>query len=530
MKKQMGNKYRHGKVYGFLVIEDEMPIYFDVWTLEEWHSVCMTVGSNGLHLYIDNVLTVNMNQYRNNLTQGNVQLFKSLSNSHHMVNTEVTDLNVWNDAKSSDFIRKWSECSNYMEQGNLVNWSSEHIKTQLEFYEESLDNICKKEHLTVAFPGKLNFNRTIDNCHRIGAQMAVASDEKALEVMVSAVENLDVCKQEGFFVGYSDREDEGVWVNVHDGSHMNFSKWADGQPNNFNKIEEDCAVYSLHEQKMRDKFCYSLYCPLCEMKTRKTFELDRVCLDSLMNIDTHYVMINSSLFIGLMYSKLIKNQQLWELRSLEDDSLIASMQSQIILETGFLAGTEEWKFVNNSCHDRGNETRQMNFHLVVDRPGYFCCTHGKCIESNLVCNEEFDCYDGSDEENCLHRFVKSDSTEGDKISPKTIEVNVDVTIAQVIDISQDKNTFSLFFWLRMTWTNPNRNFLFLNEDHTLNVPSKMSSNEKFWEPKIHFYHLHGGDSFQPMKESLFIRRKGEPTLIEMDDYLRYLNIGWENVY
>ena len=34
--------------------------------------------------------------------------------------------------------------------------------------------------------------------------MAVASDEKALEVMVSAVENLDECKQEGFFVGYSE--------------------------------------------------------------------------------------------------------------------------------------------------------------------------------------------------------------------------------------------------------------------------------------------------------------------------------------
>ena len=166
MKKQMGKKYRHGKVYGFIVIEDEMPIYFDVWTLEEWHSLCMTVGSNGLHLYIDNVLIVNMTQYRNNLTQGNVQLFKSFSKSHHMVNTEVTDLNVWNDAKSSDFIRKWSECSNYMEQGNLVNWSYEHIITQLEFYEESLDNICKKEHLTVAFPGKLNFNRSIDNCHK----------------------------------------------------------------------------------------------------------------------------------------------------------------------------------------------------------------------------------------------------------------------------------------------------------------------------------------------------------------------------
>ena len=120
MKKQRGKKYRHGKVYGFIVIEDEMPNYFDVWTLEEWHSVCMTVGSNGLHLYIDNVLIVNMTQYRNNLTQGNVQLFKSFSKSHHMVNTEVTDLNVWNDAKSSDFIRKWSDCSNYRVSSKTV--------------------------------------------------------------------------------------------------------------------------------------------------------------------------------------------------------------------------------------------------------------------------------------------------------------------------------------------------------------------------------------------------------------------------
>ena len=271
---------------------------------------------------------------------------------------------------------------------------------------------------------------------------------------------------------------------------------------------------------MRDKFCYSLYCPLCEMKTRKTFELDRVCLNSLMNIDTHYVMINSSLFIGLMYSKLIKTQELWELRSLEDDSLIASMHSQIILETGFLAGTGEWKFVNNSCHDRGNETRQMNFHLAVDRPGYFCCTHGKCIESNLVCNDEFDCFDGSDEENCFNRFVKSDSSEGDRISPKTIEVSVDVTIVKVIDISQDENTFSLFFWLRMNWTNPNRNFLFLNEDQTLNIPSKMLADGKFWEPELHFYHLKNRDSLQVLKESLYIRKRGEPTLIEMDDFLR----------
>ena len=138
----------------------------------------------------------------------------------------------------------------------------------------------------------------------------------------------------------------------------------------------------------------------------------------------------------------------------------------------------------------------------------------------MQCNEEFDCFDGSDEDNCVNRFVKSDSKERDRISPKSIEVTVDVTIVKVIDISQDKNTFSLFFWLRMTWANPNRNFLFLNEDQTLNIPSKMSSDEKFWEPELHFYHLLNQDSLQVMKDSLYIRRKGEPTLIEMDDYLR----------
>ena len=182
---------------------------------------------------------------------------------------------------------------------------------------------------------------------------------------------------------------------------------------------------------------------------------------------------------------MIKASNRWEIVSTSDNVLQAfTTVLDPNNDNDIPFGDNDWVFYDGSCFDGdtdwnaddANKTRKLNFHLAVKRPGMFCCSDGQCLDSSVACNGIYECDMGSDESFCDDRIIETFSSMKDKINTKDIELNVNVTVLNVLDVSQDDSTFSLFFWIKLEWINPNHDFLFLNDDFFLNDVSKMTNN------------------------------------------------------
>merc|ERR1711911_236091 len=154
---------------------------------------------------------------------------------------------------------------------------------------------------------------------------------------------------------------------------MTFDNWNDGEPNDFGETDKDCAIYSPRSEKPKfyDTFCYSQFCPVCQLSTDVLYQFDRMCKDS--RIDTFYGMKSPREFIGLKSSKLIKTTNGWEIVSTSESTLQAYTSSTDQNEDNDIPfGDNDWIFVDGLCFDKDidwkdndNKTRKLNFHPAV---------------------------------------------------------------------------------------------------------------------------------------------------------------------
>ena len=77
-----------------------------------------------------------------------------------------------------------------------------------------------------------------------------------------------------FYSGYSDREEEGQFVNINTDEEMGWTNWGEGQPDNL-VIEEDCSEYRIGDGKNYDVSCTLNYCPNCRVKKLTKFQLGK---------------------------------------------------------------------------------------------------------------------------------------------------------------------------------------------------------------------------------------------------------------
>ena len=338
-----------------------------------------------------------------------------------------------------------------------------------------------------------------------------------LDQISHKVRLLDKCRDlDGFYVGYTDAIEEGKWVDVVDGAPMTLKNWGHGQPDNSGETgqDQDCVFYFFQDRKIYDTFCYDQFCPVCQLESDVLYQFDRMCRDS--HVDTFYSMKSPTEFIGLKSTKMIKAMNRWEIYSTPDNFLQAYTYDK---NNDIPFGDNKWVFTDSTCGDTDIDmTRKLNFHIAVKRPGMFCCSDGQCMDSNVVCNGIYECDTGSDESFCNDRIIETDSSMKDKINTKDIEITVNVTVFDVLDISQDDSTFTLQFWLKLEWINPNYDFLFLNDDFHLNDVAKMTKNSIYY-PELKFDRVYDGQ-ISKLKESVIIEKTAGPTLFTQEDHVR----------
>ena len=548
MKSELGNKYRIANVYGHLFDSygNHGDKYFDIWTMGVWNSFCIT-GNNGeqsLKVYVNGKIVVEDKDYSGFLRQAssNVDLMK---NYHTFldgeIKSEITDVNIWNQEKPQSFIQSWSNCDK-VEEGNIVKWSkSEFMLSNV--LEEDLPHtdvdVCKDHTQYIVSEYKRDFDETVKFCSIIGGKMAVASNETILHKMKSSVANFSECSNT-FFVGFTDMDQEGSWKDVNTGKPMTFEYWAEGEPDNFARFDQDCAVYgSAGMTKFKDKSCPGLYCPVCEVKMPVKYQLHG---DVQTHIDRHYVMKNLTAFMGYMSTIIVLNNGVWEMRSLPNDTVLAKLMMPLEGENECKLdmcpfGSHDWQWI----YPTGKKIKmKLNFHVAAEQPGNYVCNDGMIIPSAKVCDKVQDC-SGGEEENCKGntcpcgliedtKATKVIQTKDQNKVERSIEVKTSVSILEVLDISQDKSTFTLYFWMRLQWFNHNYNIYFLQDVYKLNTNYRVNQRinkveegnntrwektevEMPWTPNLTFIHL-DETPLITFDMAVYIERRMSPHLSE----------------
>ena len=149
-------------------------------------------------------------------------------------------------------------------------------------------------------------------------------------------------------------------------------------------------------------------------------------------------------------------------------------------------------------------------------PGHFCCDDGTCIQSGHVCDNVRHCRDHSDEADCgLVIFPESydklapskfeiDSFKTQQQSKPLFTVNGNLTVLDLLDISEIGSTFNLYFKLDIKWFDISLKYQFLHDFDEKNAFEQEQLNQ-IWKPKIQFIHIENNDGVIDFEDTIFVK-------------------------
>lgn len=201
---------------------------------------------------------------------------------------KMTDVNIWNYSMTVEEMKSWTNCKNKYGGGNVVNWETAEWTTwylEVEILDKS--ELCRKEeHGLTIFPQERPFMKSVELCKRLGGTMAVANSEtKSQEMIALREEWKDNCTGDNIWAGYTDRKEEGVFVDVNSGENMPWSNWEPGEPRGLGH----CARLKTDGQLDDGPCSRRKYCTLCQMEKEPVLQLRGSCPEE--GLDLEYTMI-----------------------------------------------------------------------------------------------------------------------------------------------------------------------------------------------------------------------------------------------
>ena len=493
-KADAGDLWRNGDI--LLGIPDSFSRYREVpWIPGTWNSFCLSLSASKkqFDIVFNGVALVTEGSYNGfHLKEtGNVWMMGGKvttdAGGWNSLFGAMTDVNIWNRSFSQAELVQWTRCE-LQTKGNILNWDTAHWNTVgLNKFEMKKDEVCgtkeTKEFLMI-FKDEKTFDDTIRHCKAVGGEIAVASNTRAMQEMIEAAKLADECGS-GFFSGYTDELEEGVWRDANTAEKMTWGNWSQGEPNNYDG-DEHCTGFSVANGEINNQKCSKEYCPICRVKENTELHLQGICKSSY--IDRFYVMQSPISLLGYIQTEMVwkEGSHRWEIRNMITNTTEAFTNST----SNFPIGKHLWYFLDKSdCN-----STYLNLHLKIQQPGTFCCDDGFCIASELVCNNFENCKNREDEKNCRrikivkpkYRKENSPSTY-DKLKEKFSDLNLQVAtiILDVIDINEDQSFFYIEFFQKLKWQDENLEFRFLKENPYANLIKENMTN-KMWMPQQQF--------------------------------------------
>ena len=522
-KENYGPYWKHGSVVGLSRVNGEDAttqeiLDGNVWSPDIWNSVCILASALKMQLKINlnGKIVKNTNNYLGLLKEYDQNLFLMNYNPYldSPVHGEITDVNIWSRLLTESEVDMWFKCEDRVQAGKILDWATAKlIVSDLNDFNILKEETCMSTHQDdkiFATKLRLDYQNTIEFCQKLGSQIVVAKDIKTLQEMLQAA-NGTCGQQSRIYSGYSDRDEEGKWVDVM-GNILSWNNWKSNSPVNWTHL--DCASFSFDESQFSDGVCTTPNCPLCNFSHFSSFILRGVCLDS--SVDKYYRIQTTERFIGLIETVLQFSPQMnrWQICQRTNESHVLA-HMKVSGPNVYPIGVNSWYFLDTACTDPGKDFRSLK--LTLDHPNEFCCDTGACINSELVCNRFADCEDETDEADCkLVQFLKygNDSSRPplsfhSNGSIKLENVNISFSVIDIHHIDERESTFELRFRVLLKWFDKDLTFEYLKENDEQNFLPEELINQ-IWSPSVEFDEKNMKTNVNTYTEQIFISRQSEP--------------------
>ena len=151
--------------------------------------------------------------------------------------------------------------------------------------------------------------------------------------------------------------------------------------------------------------------------------------------------------------------------------------------SSYALGTHKWNAGKNCMDGKGSDTLTVSLSSCLE--DQFTCGDGSCTVLENRCNGEVDCLHGLDEIDCLtvdiNEFYNSHLPPSNQMD--NFVINVSVTVYDILEINENKNTFRSKQQIDLSWKDPRLDFLNLKSDKFKNKLSK-DSFDRIWTPEL----------------------------------------------
>ena len=128
----------------------------------------------------------------------------------------------------------------------------------------------------ILLPWFLTMTEAKHLCEKYKGKSSVITSAEMRDTLFSQMDNIPELEGCAWpkcvaWTGFSDEEDEGLFVDINEGKFLNFSPWAQGEPNG--KQNENCGISNKLSPNWYDAPCENSYLSFCRMEGVSRFHL-----------------------------------------------------------------------------------------------------------------------------------------------------------------------------------------------------------------------------------------------------------------
>ena len=335
---------------------------------------------------------------------------------------------------------------------------------------------------------------------------------------------------------FTDRDKEGQFVNIYDGTLLNPAFFGSGQPNGGN--DENCVFWSFDQMNrtLYDQTCdnydsIKFQC-FCQFENNIFLKLRGLCPES--SFDSKYTMKyeeNEIAMKGLSGTTISLKNSEWEAVSVKGEQETRTRRI-VATQDSYLLGRHDWVISSdaNVCSkdkstgaSLANEYR-IPLKMTSCNENEFTCWTGDCIRMEERCDNAFDCRDKSDESDC--QLLVLDESYKSSVPPVIskleesgyrslipVFVNVSLDLIDVLVIKERENEIQVRIRASLEWYEARAKFYNLKSETMMNtlLPEDV---EKLWIPKIVYSNTKENENIKErLKEvSVTVKRESSYTV------------------
>ena len=416
-----------------------------------------------------------------------------------------------------------------------IGWDTSHWTTHGNVTEMETNRVGKSR--IDVFSKVRSWTACVQFCPRLGKGSRLPSlgnkdvDERFIEVGA---------KDAYIPAPFSDRDREGDFVNIYDGTPLNLTFFGYGQPNGGDN--ENCVFWSyqmdgsLYDQTCENYDSIKFQC-FCQFESNIFLKLRGLCPES--SFDSIYTIKyedNQIVMKGLSGTTISVRKSEWEAVSVKGQQETRT-QGIVATQDSYLLGKHDWIISSdaNVCSKdkltgsllAGNEYR-IPLKMTSCNENEFTCWTGDCIRMEERCDNAFDCRDKSDESNC--QLLVLDQSYKSSVPPVIskleesgyrnlipVLVNVSLDLIDVLVIKERKNEIQVRIRASLEWYEARAKFYNLKKETMMNtlLPEDV---EKLWIPKIVYSNTKENENIKErLKEvSVTVKRESSFTVGGLD--------------